>query len=1769
MSVYSADLDDDSTIIRVDDNITETAGTAINQLRDAVFNMQAEMGINPSGSLSSIADRLNVSLDAAGNIKASALASVGLVTLPIDNAQVGINAGIKETKLDLDFGTSNLNTLIQGNTTLLNAWVATVATLNTNFASHLLGGPASSLRHVASHIDIGSVPTDTRDTTFTWTGIRDKDGALYSATNAAEALAEVATNLGDHQNQAAAAHAASAVSVDTSSFTTLDTDSDTVQKALDNIDDVDELKMGTHRSTMHSPGVPRDARSELLSVDGYAEAVVAPTAVSAYLAHNPPGTAPVDSVYVGDDIVKFTPPTGAAQFVFEAGFSQVRPGDIITINYGNGVEAEYEIDSTRFIPNSEWYVRLNGTNLFETADGYARIDRKKHDENVYGVLSVASANAIPSVTFPSIRGGLIVGDPKGATALGLGFDPNQLDALHYKLYLQIYPTGDPSAKIINLPFVDVTGNAGATVGNYTVESVVQETNNKFREAGYNYRFISFSVDGNFGIMLADSIDGASFSIISGDNSSGTLAEGIYTENVVGDANPDLKEFDALGLGTNGSNTASPAYQSSFLDSTAALLPTRIIVPKRYRDYVVNGFRFNELAAAPSSNTSRYWTANLTSRTATASTVEVTYTVDLDLRDAELMPGKSIVVLPSIDFSNILYNDVDYGRFIIKEITYDTCGGVNDTHITVINGIHGTGVATGFSSNPTLPVRLYFSEDSVWFNEFNVINSAPSGDYHRWHEVYVTDTKKTFAHERSRMPANQAEGANTLPTRRWRIRETSSKLRGYRDTGSTDFNKWIRFYILSYDSTSGEYDGYIGQRNSSDYNIYRTGPTTTGRKNTTTRFYDETYIDYIDLEFLEDGTSSNDIISGSTPKYVDIELFTSLQDDDELTLLATCEVSWEPTVGEVVDLVKDHRPIGSISEEEFTQSAKDFISAADRHLTANGIIRGFNYTGQNSNDNREFYFNGGIAIVNGAVVTANQGSVTIPEVFEDSVGTPDTINWAICVDESGNFVPIILTSTKQQFFAEDNVSTEVYYLPSVTFTELINTRKDLTIINIINVTISSFTFNSETDARRFVDNETLDIPFSLTMPVGDQITKLVGNFTSLEQAGVWISNYGYQTGNSVIKVRGTFTDSVVDLTDFNGVIFEGDSQRVAQLQITTSMTIPTSVTFNNMTIILQAGAYIDATLGQPTFDNCLIGILGTDKAIRFNNSLTVRNCSVSYVPATPPTAGTDFIHTGNGAFYCDASSVSHSSTIENTTFSATTNRPPFINVEIDRERVLDTFTVRGCVFNDSNSGGKYRAAIAIIGTNDGSGVKPIVFNALIENNICADFQGIYLTSTALTPSDYPLATVACRILNNSSGTIGYWTVPYTGWGSSAAGGPRGEDGNKMGSLDIRGNTTAVISACKAQGEAIGASVIDSGNIVIEGNFTHAIFAKLSSTEPSAYGKIHILNNTIEASDLSNYSSAFSVLTNGINIGQMIDARSTSADVIINGNTIRSGYVDASQYKFVHGIKALDVCTITNNYIFEWTGYGINVAEVTAGGSLITNNRLFRNGSSVTGYISFKSTAGNSLIADNFLDSNTNGTDTNNVNIGGAANTVICRDNINQTVTIDVAPIAGTTLSEASAATSAATAYVDRSNTIIWGDATVSTLRGWVQLLYVANAIGYQRLIRTQLNLAQILPPGSRLVEAVLTFNYSRVPTSTKDVRIELHDLNDVQDLPTGGDVTAASILDTTITITESDFVNKAAWLATSDNSLICTAGCKDNSNNGITITLKKVEVSYRW
>jgi len=1438
--------------------------------------------------------------------------------------------------------------------------------------ANLLSDGSTSARHVLSHIDVNSVPSDSRDPSFMWAGLKDKTGTLRTASQAAQALQQINDDLVNHENAVTGAHVATAISVDTGDFTEIPQAADTAQKVFDYLDDAEVLNMGQHRATQHANAIPRVARSlSTILPDGYRENVVPPTQVFAYLV-NPPNTGPVDDLSTGDDIIKFNPTN--SNFVFDAQFGLVKVGDIIRINYGNNIEAAFPIESIRYVPGTEWIVRINGINLFESVDGYAvaRIDRALYDNNTVGVLAVASANASAAGdpgSFTDILQSVIVGNPRAAVAYGLGFDPGQLNSTHYKLYLEMYPTGNPADRIISLPAIDVTGNAGTTPGNYDLDSVVQTINNKFREIGFNYRFIAFAHAGEIGIMLADAINNVSFAIINGSNSTGTLQTSIYTDNVIG--GNSLDDFDALGFGSLGSDLASPAYQGSWTDSTAAQIPTKIIVPLKSRNYIVNGQRRDTFFPTYLANADGYWDGYISARTPVGLfTVEVTYTINLDLDASKLKPGKTLVVQPAISFDNGLYSDVDYGRFIIKDVVFVApCPPLlGHTEITVINGIHATGAGFGFSSLPGLPVRIYFGEDSVGFDIEEIIDQVPTPiEYHRFHEIYIDDKGHTFSHERGRLP-RQAEDVNKLTTDNLHLLSVSSKLRGYKGTDPLVFNRFIRFYLLDYDSSSGEFDGYLGQPVGTN-SILRVGPIVTGRKNVPFRAYDETGIDYVDLVFEELSPSPGvDLISTATPRYVDIELFPTLRLDNELMILGTCEVNWQPAAGQfIVQNVKDARQFGSIDETNFTDSAIDFISAGDRLLHSNGVFRGLNLDSISTVPNSgEIFFKGGIALVNGTIAMVNNMSVTIPQIRDIANSIPQSLDWAICVNEENNLIPILLTSSKQQFFgSSDGIAN--YYVPSVTFAELTTTRKDLTIIAIANVTISSLVINSVTDVRRFVLSKDYSDTFTVT---NDGVP---GDFHDLSVALEWLRRL--DSTRAKIKISGVFdVDAPIDLSGFDALILEGDG-----------------ATFN----------------------------VNTGQGFLLGNNVIIKYMTFVYDSGVGVFAPNDLVNSGNGCLYAAPTGILSDVTIENCGFNcsiAGTQRPPFINIELIKGSGIRRIYIKENNFSDGNTTGN-QAAIAIINTNNGSGGDPPAFtnNVVIENNRGDLNQGVYITTTSGASSqELPgLVTFATAIRGNSCGVIG--VLNSAAFLSSAP--------TAVNSMVVENNRCRLIASLDSTGIHVQqwASIeYGTGNITISNNV--AGWIQLSVSEVTSANQIvcatKIVGNTCESQtnaflDTYYISGDGSLQDAAIRIFSACPTNE-QPNVTIHGNHLKFGYHPGLFGYVVAGIWAGCAVTVTDNVIrclaTNAIGILIDQGDGSATGvrrNLITGNQLHRLGVVIDSYITVAQVTNfdRGLITNNVLDSTVVNNSTNTQTIIAPLAYVVCQ-NINQVQIQSVSPRAGT-------------------------------------------------------------------------------------------------------------------------------------------------------------------
>lgn len=1244
MSNFPFDIDDDVTLPPVNNNITEIGAEAINAVRDAVFSIEKEIGIGAAGSAGSIAARLGVSLDAAGNIKPSAITSMGLVTLPIYNFHIAENAQILESKLKLDYRTSDLFNYIKDLVRDVNSSIGWINATGMKLDPHIFG---ALYRHELSHIDVNASSNNY---------LKNKFDVLRDNLNAFNLLNDINSELVKHQKldgsyntsshiitdngsllPARYAHPASGIFLNTSRFSSIPQTAQDLQQFVEFIDSASIFLYGTRIQNLYSNGISKFSRSSTLTFDGYGQTIIPPTKATTYLL-NGLSSVPVDNIDYGDDIIEFKPSvTELSNNTFDSKFQLVKAGDILRINYGS-LETTFIIKEKKYIQNGsnkKFYVRINGKNLLATTTASARIDKPLVNQNKYGVLAVSAANNESSLN-PS----LIVTSPRSAMALGLGFNPNLIDSTHYLLYLAIYPTGNPSDGYTILPGIDITGNLGSTPGQYTLYSIIEATNNAFRKKGYNFRFNAFQYGGEFGIAL-DPYNNASFSIISGVvdhtggyNQSGTLLN--FPNNVVGVFGSNGKQApDALGFGPNGSGVASPLPQSSYLTPEQAIRSTRVFVPLRRNTYYVDGTErdrlLTDIGQVLDVYGDGYWVATIDDVTQPSLTrVATKFRIRQDLSTSKLKAGKTIVVqgLNSSDGDII-----NYGRYVIDSVAFDACPDPI-TDIVVYDSVHGVG-ATPY---PTLPVgsqvRLYFGSDSVGFNSENSsdITSVVAG-FKRHFEVLADKNGDVITHERARFNAggsNLTINGITLYSSpnlsNISLIKVSPKLRGYNFfSGNNSINK-ISLNIINFNSSSGSFDGYLASYDGT--NLTRLGPITSGRIGEVIRFYDETNIDYIDLifEFNNLGSFSNNI--------ADIQLFPTLMLDRELLPLATCQLD-DST--KKVAYIRDERQFGNVSEEELSTSAIQFINAGDRNLHENGVIRGFDLANDIANPVKEqISISGGVALVNGKLIQINNTITSIPIIKEkDPFSSVEyNINWALCINDKSELQSIPLldydssfgtpNNPNRKFLARNLFNGSLYNLDAMTFSQIINKRKDLCILYIVSSTVTGSGLSTDislsvTDARRYVNDEGSNLPLKLTSD------KSQGNFRNPEAILNWIKFNSTFNSKAILKGANATINTGLNLNFSSTVYVDGENN--GSLIFNAPITIGSNLNVKDLTLTFNQSLTITSAVNNLIFDHCTLiidNVSAGSTVFNFNNANNVifKDCTIN-VRYTSAPLGTVF------------------------------------------------------------------------------------------------------------------------------------------------------------------------------------------------------------------------------------------------------------------------------------------------------------------------------------------------------------------------------------------------------------------------------------------------------------------------------------------------------------------------------------------------------------------
>lgn len=1240
-SNFPTSLDSDLELPAVNSNITEIGEEAINALRDAVFAIEAEIGVGASGSAGSISTRLGMSLEADGAIKPSAIAAMGLVTLPIYNSHIAANAEILESKLKLDHRTTDLYNNINDLASDINNALGWINVTGIKLTPHVAG---ALYRHELSHIDVSN---------STSTYFKNKFNNLRDNTNAYTSLNDLNSELVNHQKldglssnnlfvttnngsslPAHYAHPASGIYLNTDRFTSIPQTAADIQQFAEFIDSSSIFLYGTRIQNFYSNGVSRASRSSSLLIDGYGQAIVEPTTVISYLLNGLSST-PVDNIDNGDDIIEFKPSgTILSSNRFDSQFNLVKVGDVLRINYGS-IETSFVIKEKKYIQNGgskSFYVRVNGRNLLATTSASARIDRPLYNNNKQGVLSVSAANnefgGMPS---------LIVNHPRAASALGIGFNPNLFDNKHYLLYLVLYPNGNPLDGYLTLPGIDVTGNLGTTPGKYTLNSIVESTNNALRKKGYNYRFNAFQHKGEFGISLSDPYNNASFSIANGvvagtglfDQTATNIA---FSNNVVGLFGVSSKQApDPLGFGTTGSAVASPLPQTTYLTPDQAVKSTKVFSPLKRNTYYVNGTEKDRLqldvGQVLDNYGDGYWVGTIEDRTEPSlARVATKFRITENLTTSKLKAGKTIVV-QGIDSSTS--NIINFGRYIIESVSYDECPDPV-TDIVIYDAVHGKAVTPFSTFAIGTKVRLYFTTDSISFNQENSTDETTlSSVFKRNFEVFIDSNGETITHERARLIASGSTlTVNGVPLYAssnlydFSIIKVSPKLRGYNFfSGSSSVNK-ITLNIANFNSTSGVYDGYLAFYDGSS--LSRLGPTTTGRIGQTVRFYDETNIDYIDFiyEFNSAGTFSNQLM--------DIQLFPTLTLDKELFFLATCQLN-EPG-NKKISYIRDERQFGNISEEELSTSALDYISSGDRLLHGNGVIRGFDITNDVGNPiNEQIRLSGGMALVNGSLVQINSTTTSIPIIRERHATLPSEyyVNWAVCVNDKSELQAIPLLdydsnlgthpTVNRKFLARNPLTGLTYNIEAVTFSNLINYRKDLCVLYVVASTVTGSSGStavslSVTDSRKFVNDEGSNLPLKYTSE------KSQGNFKSPVAILNWVKLNNEFNSHAIFKGANSTISTPLTLSFTNTVYLDGENS--GNLTFEAAVSIGSNLIAKDLSLTFNQGFSILSAASNLTFDHCNLTIdnvaAGTDIfSISNASNVTFKDCTIKIRYTTSP------------------------------------------------------------------------------------------------------------------------------------------------------------------------------------------------------------------------------------------------------------------------------------------------------------------------------------------------------------------------------------------------------------------------------------------------------------------------------------------------------------------------------------------------------------------------
>lgn len=462
MTNYPSNIDTDAELPRVDNNISETSAEVLNAMREAIISIQKTIGQNPQGSTANLVNRISVAINEDGTLKSSALLAAGLIALPITNSQVSASAAIEESKLDLDVATQSLQDQISLNDIDIANLQNSVSVVLNDFAKHIAG---THYKHDGFDILLDKAYPSSTPPAFT----------DITSSDISSALIEMNTRFINHAAEDAVdAHNATNISFDTSNVTVIDSDSNTVQEAIEDLDAARERELIKHRDEMHANGFNNWSND----TDGYS------------LYHQK-----LPSVF-GEFVQGFVVSGTRNVFEFDgytvANF--VEQGDVLVVNSGP-LSGSYVVNDVgpRIAIGSKSALLSDQIEITETfIDGYATIG---YDCQVFASSSLYNfkSSVAPTIYQSDVNvDSILLARPNSAKAISLGVDPKLIDSSH-TLSIEV-GLGSSLSRTLTIDNLDYD-RSGTTASEVTLTTIVERINDVFqnRTDGYAFPAAAYSV----------------------------------------------------------------------------------------------------------------------------------------------------------------------------------------------------------------------------------------------------------------------------------------------------------------------------------------------------------------------------------------------------------------------------------------------------------------------------------------------------------------------------------------------------------------------------------------------------------------------------------------------------------------------------------------------------------------------------------------------------------------------------------------------------------------------------------------------------------------------------------------------------------------------------------------------------------------------------------------------------------------------------------------------------------------------------------------------------------------------------------------------------------------------------------------------------------------------------------------------------------------------------------------------------------------------------